>query len=234
MALGAASVASSMAQVYSANAVGYVNLTVQPGYNLISNPLNGTNNHLNTILPLTDAATDDGTIIWRFRPGTQNYGNAITWFGTADGWLAADEPQNSSWYVLDPGEGVFLFYPGPSPRTITFVGEVPQGALSKPVLGANNYSILASQVPQALPLGTAGTANTLMFPATLEDVVFIFNPVTQSYKDGYTYFGGTDGWVSANVDDPGPLGPTIPVGTSFFVLKSGALNQAWTRNFTVN
>src|SRR5688572_12147371 len=70
-ALGGASIASSMAQVYSANAVGYVNLSLGAGYTIIANPLNGTNNNLNTILPLPDSA--DGTQIYRFNPVTQEY-----------------------------------------------------------------------------------------------------------------------------------------------------------------
>src|SRR6267378_4268086 len=50
----AAGVVSSMAQsnVYSLNVVGYVNKPFKNGlYTLVSNPLNGTNNTLNTILP---------------------------------------------------------------------------------------------------------------------------------------------------------------------------------------
>ena len=37
-ALSAAGIASSMAQVYSVNAVGYVNTPLVTGFNLISNP----------------------------------------------------------------------------------------------------------------------------------------------------------------------------------------------------
>jgi hypothetical protein len=229
MALGAASVASSMAQVYSANAVGYVNLTLQPGFNLIANPLNGTNNHLNTILPLPNSAGD--TIIFRFKPGTQNYGDAITFLADF-GWFTTDAG-GDAWMTIPPGEGFFIQPAGPTPLSVTFVGEVPQGNLSNPVVGNNNYSILASQVPQALPLGSAGEAGTLMFPAIGDDLVYIFDPVAQGYKQAYTFLDGF-GWFSTNTDDPGPEGPTIPVATSFFVQKKGALSQAWTRTFTVN
>lgn len=55
---------------FSANAVGYVNLSLQAGYHLIANPLNGTNNHLNTILSLFD--TSEGTTVFRYEPGNQN------------------------------------------------------------------------------------------------------------------------------------------------------------------
>lgn len=227
MAIGAAGIASSMAQVYSANAVGYVNLTLQAGFNLAANPLNGTNNNLNTILPLPDSA--DGTVIFRYNAASQSYNNSITWF-TGFGWFTSDPNPNA--LVVNPGEGFFIKPSGPTPLTVTFVGEVPQGNLSNPLLGNNYFAIVSSQVPQALPLGSTGEANTLNFPAFEGDVVFLFNAVTQAYKNSYTYFGGF-GWFSNNPDDPGPVGPTIPVATSFFLQKKGA-DVNWTRNFSVN
>jgi len=227
VALSAAGVASSMAQVYSANAVGYVNLSLQAGFNLIANPLNGTNNHLSTILPLADEA--DGSLVYRFNPATQNYTDGIQFFAGA-GWISTDPDPNAA--VINPGEGFFIQPAGPTPLNVTFVGEVPQGTLTTPVTGGIRYSILSSQVPQALPLGDAASAGTLMFPAVEGDTVYLFDPATQQYKDAYLYFEGV-GWSSNNADDPGPQGPTIPVATSFFVQKQGA-NVNWTRTFTVN
>src|SRR5437763_15367210 len=48
----AAGLGASVAQtVFSVNAVGYVNVTIKPGYNLICNPLNGSNNVISTVMP---------------------------------------------------------------------------------------------------------------------------------------------------------------------------------------
>jgi hypothetical protein len=227
IALGAAGVAASSAQVYSVNAVGYVNLSLVNGYTLIANPLNGTDNSLNTILPLPASA--DGTTIFRFKPAVQNYGEAIQFFA-GFGWFTVDTDPN--WLTLPPGVGVFIQPSGPTPLNVTFVGEVPQGNLSNQLRGGNAYQIVGSQVPQALPIGDTATPNTLNFPAAEGDVVFIFNSPTQTYKEAYQYFGGF-GWFSVNPDDPGPVGPTIPVATSFFVQKAGP-DVAWTRTFSVN
>jgi len=224
-ALGAASIASSMAQVYSANAVGYVNLSLPAGYSLISNPLIGTNNHLNTILPLPNSA--DGTVIYRFKPSIQNYGNPIQ-FIEGFGWYVPDEL--ASFLDLPPGEGVFILPSGPTPLNVTFVGEVPQGNLAHAV--PSNFSIQASEVPQALPIGQDNAAGTLQFPAVDGDVVYIFDSSTQSYKEPYGFIEGF-GWYSENADNPGPNGPVIPVGTSFFVSKFGA-STTWDRQFSVN
>src|SRR5687767_13420891 len=84
-ALSAAGLASSMAQVYSVNAVGYVNQSVPgsgtPGVSrlaILAVPLNGTNNELNTTMPLP--AGSDEVTIYRFDVGTQNYLDGIQWF----------------------------------------------------------------------------------------------------------------------------------------------------------
>jgi hypothetical protein len=116
---------------------------------------------------------------------------------------------------------------------VTFVGEVPQGSLSKPLAGGNNFNLVGSQVPQALPLGSTGEANTLEFPAVPGDSVYIFDSGIQNYKSSYDFFEDF-GWFSANTDDPGPQGPTIPVAEGFFVLKVGPASQSWNRTFSVN
>src|SRR5260370_29583257 len=85
-AISAAALATSMAQIFSVNAVGYVKGTI-PANNLIltANPLNQPNNDLNLILPLKDDGSQDGVLIYRFNPATGAYRNAITWFSNGPG-----------------------------------------------------------------------------------------------------------------------------------------------------
>ncbi len=226
-----------MAQVYSVNAVGYVNLTpaVGPGYTMIGNPLIGTNNHLNTIMPLPDTA--DGTSIYRFNAAAQNYYETIIFYA-GYGWFTTDPDANAM--VIAPGEGFFIQPPAGVTLNLTFVGEVPQAVggtpLSIPVAGTGRYALLASQVPQALPLGKAADAEnvSLRFPAADGDSIYMFDAAAQAYKETYIYYDGY-GWYSTNPDDPGVNGPVIPVATGFFSQKGSANPQVpWTRNFTVN
>lgn len=214
--------ATSMAQVYSANAVGYVNITIEnAGFAMFSNPLNGTNNNLNTILPLPDAAS--GATVYKFDAATQNYVNLGLWFGAAVGWFPADG-------VLNPGEGAFIDVPPAGvPLNITFVGEVPQGQLSLS-LGAG-FNLVSSQVPQALPLGAEGAAGTLNFPAADGDTVYFFDNATQGYVNKGLYFGAAVGWFPPDPQG-GANGPVIPVAGAFFVSKS--VGAEWTRDFSVN
>src|SRR5258708_16166248 len=134
--LSAAGVASSLAQVYSVNAVGYVNVTLTTGLNLICNPLKVTaGNDLNHVLPLTD--NDIGTTVYTY---TTTF-NSSTYAGTAAGW----NPNLD----VSPGHGFFISIN--AAKTVTFVGEVPQGPDSNiPV--SNGLSLISSPVPQSLVL----------------------------------------------------------------------------------
>lgn len=208
----------------STNAVGFVRVNVPTGVEIISNPFRRGNNHLNTILPLP--ANADGTTIHRFDPSTQSYGDSIQWV-TDYGWFTAEE-QRPNWLNLPPGEGVFiepLVNGASGPLNIHFIGEVPQGSLSRPLLGEFKMSLVGSLVPDAWYLGTP----TENFPAVDGDTLFIFNPSTQQYNDSYSYFEGY-GWFSPS--DPTPEGPVIGPAQGFWVQKYGA-NTTWTRTFSV-
>ena len=132
--LGLASQPDARAQMVTSNAIGFVNIHLGRGYNLIANPLNGANNELRTILPLSDTA--EGTTIYRFRSDQNGFADAIIFYGSNVGWFDGAADPNSK--VLHPGEGFFVFpvVSGFSaPLDITFFGEVPTGTLSRPVGG---------------------------------------------------------------------------------------------------
>jgi hypothetical protein len=222
-ALVAAGAASSMAQVYSVNAVGYVNLTLPAGFSIIANPLNGNpDNSLDTILPLPAAGNE--AIVYRWDAGVQNYTTLLTFF---DGFGWFDPGMNPDNLIIDPGEGFFINLPAPGPFNITLVGEVPQGSLSNPLVPGLN--MVSSQVPQALPIGdrVALDDGDLDFPAANEDILYLWNG---SGYDLYTYFDGF-GWFDPN-SIVGATGPVIGVATGFFVAKSA--NASWDRTFSVN
>jgi hypothetical protein len=223
-ALSAAGLATSMAQVYSVNAVGYVNQSVPAnGYAILAVPLNGTNNSLNTTLPLPDGS--DGCNIFRFDTTLQSFSDASTWI-TGLGWFNPSDPDPT----VNPGEGFFFQNVLGTPLNLTFVGEVPAGTLNNPIPGSFKYAIRSSIVPRGQKLGDTGVANTLEFPAVEGDTVFIFDPAIQQYKDAYTYIEGL-GWFSPT--DPDPDGPLIAPGTGFFSQKAGP-DANWTQTFSVN
>jgi hypothetical protein len=128
-ALGAAGVSSAIAQVYSVNAVGYVNVTAKAGFNLLANPLNTGGNTVVEVIP----TAADGTLLYTFSPSS---GFTVIQY---DGeWLTPGT-------VLAPGTGFFLRVA--AENTVTFVGEVPQGTLEIPLVAG--FNLVGSKVPQA-------------------------------------------------------------------------------------
>jgi hypothetical protein len=197
-----------MAQVFSVNAVGYVNKIIPKGNKLalISNPLDaGAGN--NTIANLFKGAPD----------GTQVYKYTGTTFITAtyDGLENAFLPADAAATTLVPGEGVFVRNTSANDLTVTFVGEVPQGQLDNTY--PKGLSIRSSIVPQA------GTAAELGFAGVDGDQINQFDPATQGYSVS-TFDGLENAWLPA-------LKP-LAVGEAFFL--RAAAGGKWSRNFSVN
>jgi hypothetical protein len=111
---------------------------------------------------------------------------------------------------------VFVFNPSGANSTVTFVGEVPQGAASNQQV-PQGFSIKGSTVPQE------ATLPALAFPGADGDIVYEWNPTTDQYVSAV--FDGID---NAFV----PAAPNIQVGEAFFVFKVAA--TPWNRNFSVN
>jgi hypothetical protein len=206
-AIGAAGAATSMAQVYSVNAVGYVNKTIPAGqFMMISNPLNAATNTIDALF----AGVPNGFQVYKYTPGT---GYTI---GTYDDLDMSFGPLGSQ--ELLPGQGVFVRNPTTSPVTITFVGEVPQGNLSTPMVAG--LQIVSSQVPQA------GNTTDLNFPDSTADGMTNGDQV-------YKFVNGTyDIATFDDLDDKFDKNFTLDVGEAVFVKLGKAVN--WTRDFNVN
>jgi hypothetical protein len=177
---------STAQSVYSVNAVGYVNKNLGANFTLISNPLNGTNNNLSTILPVLP----DGAQILTWNAAAQQFNDANVYFD-GFGWV----PDAS----LPPGQGAFIFLP--SAATVTFVGEVPQGNLTNAI--PSNFSLISHIVPQSIGLEATG------LPSTDGDQVLFWNPAVQQFEDAVVYFEGF-GWV------PGDPVPEVGEGFFYF------------------
>lgn len=203
-ALSAAGIATSMAQVYSVNAVGYVNKDLVAGFNLVSNPLRSTEANGNQIQNLFNSLPN-GTAVYQFNGSKFDIATKDPDFG----WDPANVADND---VL-PGSGVFVRLAAPA--TVTFVGEVPQGQLDTPL--PVGFSIVSSQVPQS------GTATALGYVPQGGDALYFWDKAAQKYVIAAydAEFGEFDK----------PL-PTLEPGDAFFMRKTTA--GTWRRNFSVN
>ncbi len=170
--VGALGIAGASAQVYSVNAVGYVNKSIPKGFSIVSNPLSNGENKVSEIF----GANPGELTIYRF-DGAQFSINPYIGFLSA--WEKPDE-------VIAPGEGFFVYNPGDA-TNITFVGEVPQGDLSNQL--PKGFSLRSSQVPQE-----GGLSSDLGFPVDTDVSVYQFSNGTYSLS---SYIGFLQSWDPA-------------------------------------
>lgn len=227
-AIGAAGIASSMAQVFSENAVGYYVRDLVQGYNLVANQLNNGDNNLNTILPDGQASLNNGRIL-KWDAAGQTFTQPDTYFNVGDGtggWFDSAFAPSST--TLSPGEGAFLQVP--SATSITLVGEVPQGDLSVAI--PVNFSLISQPTPQALALDAGADA----VPADDNDRVLFWDAAAQAYESPKTFFvdpsSGTGDWYNP---DFSLADVSVAVGEGFFYNRNSSNGAtSWDRQFSVN
>jgi len=205
VALGAASAATSMAQVYSQNAVGYINIACKHGFNLIADQLITADRTIQALFP----NAPDQLTVYRFNPGS-GFNIIVNDISGIGGW---EDPS----VTVPLGGGVFVYNPLPGDYNVTFVGEVPQGTLTTPIV--HGFQIISSQVPQS-----GHIQNVLGLNPVDQDQVYKYNN-----PGGYqiiTYdLSGLGDW-----DDV----PTVNVGDAVFFYAPSVTHSSWTRTFTVN
>jgi hypothetical protein len=164
-ALTLAGAAASMAQVYSQNIVGYVNVTYPAGFAIAANPLKTGSNTVAEVFPSVDLFTT----IYKFN----NTGGYEAGNGNFGAWGTPGQ-------VLAPGQGFFINFP--AAKTITYVGEVLTGTNSIALGGG--FNMIGCVTPIAGRLTTDLGLNPGLF-----DVVYQYAKATQQYLPGNTYFG---------------------------------------------
>jgi len=233
-AVGAASIATMVAQtnVYSVNAVGYVNIKIEAGKGaLIANPLNNGGNTLNEILPT--CADGSSVFIWDT--------TAQGWNGTFSVFTVTNEtdPVNMPGYgqgvwdndfPLPPGTG-FLFNSGAFTYDITntFVGEVPTGSLTNTLVPGLN--LISSIVPIG---GTVATVTTNLLSLD-GDAVQSWDRNANGYSTTNVIFTGF-GVAREEGGTWGAEGDTVQldVGESFLYMNTGTEPEyLWIREFTI-
>ncbi len=198
----------AQSNVYSLNVVGYVNYAFPAstigGYVLLSNPLDNTNNDLNTIIPAAPA----GTSVQTWNVALQDFDQAIPTFA-AGKWT----PNIN----IKPGQGFFVVPNGAF--TNTFIGDVRQGSVTNVLAGNGNYEAIASTVP----MGGSITNVLAQYPALSGDTIQIWNVALQDFDQTVPTFAGgkwTPDWNFA-------------VGEGFFLVRNGP-GVNYVRTFTVN
>jgi len=223
--VGALSSVSLMAQVYSLNAVGYINVTLPPGFSMIANQLTTTNNNLSPLLDSQFLSGNfDSVTFFKFAHGgyttlsVDSY-SALTPYIPWDQFTATNT-------TLNPGEAVFVNNPYTTNLTLTFVGTVPTGSQWATNDFAAGFNMVSSIVPQSGRLDVDLGLGEIDY-----DVVWIWNNVTHSYEQftGDQYSTSGQPW---DVVGSANLNPTVAVAQGFFYQAQAP--TTWVRNFSVN
>jgi hypothetical protein len=207
-ALSIAGLTTSVAQVYSVNAVGYVSVDFPTGFSLFTNPLD---------------AGDGNNTVGNLLGDPPLFSNYYNWNGASFDiatYLGGGEwdPAAASGWDLSPGGGGFINLA--EAYSVTFVGEVIQSVNDAPidVAIAQGFSIISSKVPQA-----GGVTSVLeLTQLGLFDNLYQWDNASGGYTI-FTYLGDST-WD--------PSEPSIAVGEAFFVNAAAA--ATWSRVFTVN
>jgi CHU_C Type IX secretion signal domain/HYR domain/Immunoglobulin domain/Bacterial Ig-like domain len=171
-----------------------VTVIAKPGWNLIANPLNGTNNLLDTILP----GVPQESQVMKWNPVLQIF-DASSIYDSGLGWLSIETLQPST-TSANPGEGFFFFNPGATDIPLTFRGEPALPSLPAPIV-RGGYVLLSRR-----DVGPGTFANIVGLPPEEGCQFLTFNAATQNYSSN-VFSGG--GWS---------LGaPTLGIAQSAFV-----------------
>jgi hypothetical protein len=256
--LGMIGSASLIAQtnVYSLNAVGYINVTLYPGWNIVTCPLIGSSGStISNLFPNTNGQYQIGS-------GRFTTGSTILEYVNGTGYVGSDTASStaangSGWssggqFAITPGNAIWFFNPvaiGGSNMTATFVGTVPQvsTAISAQLpTGLTNtvfpgWNLMGSVVPTSGDLVTnsiTSITTNLQFGPTSGDAILVFDPTydaSTSAQGGYSTGIGGDYSVNRSHVGSWNVDPTTvtPYEGFWYFSNSGSTNN-WVENFTVN
>jgi hypothetical protein len=237
--LGMIGSASLVAQtnVYSVNAVGYINVSISTGFNIITCPLQCFNS--------TGAADNSVSNILNNYGGTLT-GSTVEFYIPGSGYSIDSAVNPAQKHPVEPiqgwanlgtnqmNPGVGLWFQSPSNYTLTFVGQVPQGSLTNMLQSSLN--LVGSAVPVSGDIITNSISALTNY--NIGDAFEMYDPV-----DGYS--GGIGGIynVASSKHIPGtgymndfsPGDPiTYYVSQGFWYVNSTGTPITWVENFSIN
>jgi len=239
--LGSASV-MAQANVYSLNAVGYINVTLPVGFSIVACPLivSGGNTVANLFNNLGGSYQYSTIYAYINGTGFATADSAGQYSGGTAGWV------NNGIETLNPGQAVFYFNGAATNQTVTFVGTVPQGLLTNQLVPG--FNLVGSMVPTSGDLVT----NTIMAAASAEtgggfgpngpgqlDTIYIFDSsYTGSQQNGYetanSYGQGIGGWLNGDPVITNVFEGFFYYNANYTGAVGAAANVNWIENFSIN
>jgi len=233
-----ASVSTVMAQnVYSLNAVGYINVTLQPGFNIISCPLvTSPDNTVATVLNNTTGIYN-GCDVYFYQTATGTYssdaGTTNPKHDLAAGW------QEGGTNVLSPGVGAWFNNTTGGILTVTFVGSVPTGPMTNSL--AAGFNLVGSVVPMSGDIITNSISDLTNY--SLGDSIYVYDATLNSGNGGYDTYStaakkhaAPNSYINgAGVGWQAPGDPIVAnVGEGFWYENASGATIGWVENYSVS
>lgn len=194
-------VANTFAQttnVYSRNAVGYINLSLPKGWTPVAVPLSDATSPL-TVEKVFGTNVPELASLYFFRTSLQNY-RSITYSPLDGGWIDDETGDPAGGTEMPRSQGVWINLPdmGAGAKLgLSIVGEVPgQGSVTTGVSVATGFALICYPYPTPM----AFTNTTLSVGATDGDSVYAWK-VGGGYTSG-TYSLADGGWIDDETGDP--------------------------------
>ena len=189
--------------------VGYLNIALRPGFNLISVPLKTSDSDIAGVFAAAAQGNlPDGLTVYVMEGG-EFHG---TTYVASSGQF---EPANIAMETIPPGRAFFVYNPLDTQVTLTFAGEIPQGRLSNSLPAG--FSVVAPMVPRDGTLASHG------FPTEPGDTVYTWDATNQTFG-GSTYDDIDKAWLPGEV--------MISAGEGFILFKRRAVD--WIVDFVLN
>lgn len=220
--LSMATLARAQTNVYSLDALGYVNIPLVEGFNLIANQLDvdgtGTNNTISnmfgTNLPIR-------THVYCFDPAASSFHSAV--FAQLHGVGAPTWCSDCPYSI---GQGFWVEIPAGAfggagiTQRVMVAGVLMQGQLTNTnVPAGGGWSMVSSQIPMA-----GGLQTKLGYTPQVGEQFFGWDPVSNSFSYAvYAKVRGTTGWF--------PSEPVLKVGQGFWY--NFMPGSSWSTNYSV-
>jgi hypothetical protein len=217
-----------MAQVYSLNAVGYINVNVPTGFSIIADQLYATNQQtaqsVNDIFGPTllngGLTTPDpyaGVVLYLWGNGGFQAALEVQQQTGAPFWSNPTEAYSTS---FNPGQAAFIYNPNAA-FTMTFVGQVPQGTVTNQLV--SGFNLVSSVVPQ-----TGALDSDLNLTPGIGDIVYVWGNGGYQAADEWEVNGGAPFWSLGS-------SPTNTVGAGLFYYNATiSSTNNWVRTFNIN
>jgi hypothetical protein len=251
-ALGSVSVHAQ--NVYSLNTVGYINLTIYPGFNMISCPLLGTPDSVTGLTNMIGDLFPNNSnqlaqcVVWEYSP--TNTGGYITDTASTKGNANTNGWKNGGVISLVPGTAVWFQNVFSTNLYFTLVGQVTTGQNMTNAL-TPGFNMVSSILPMSGDLVTNTLSDFTPTPATLtnsltglpytnptntptsQDTIYFVNTNVAGGYQTYTYItkGGAR-WQTSSNGSTITQNPQVPfVGSGFWYQSVSSSTNYWLETY---